>query len=218
MNTMEKLKQAVIDVDFEPEEADAIVHTLLDEQHAPMDIVNQALIPAIEVVGQLYIDGEYFIPEMLYSIEKMNTAMDLLIPFFLDNENRKYGKIVLGTVEGDTHDIGKNILASMLSASGFDVINLGADVAPERFVEAVKEHDCKLLGMSALLTSTMGFMGTTIDLLKEAGIRDQVKVMVGGAVITQKFADDIGADGYADDAVKGVALAKELYQAMEGGN
>jgi 5-methyltetrahydrofolate--homocysteine methyltransferase len=179
----------------------------------PEDILYKACIPAMEEVGRLFEAGEKFVPEMLISARAMQTGMRLLRPRLAGKDIKTVGKVVVGTVAGDLHDIGKNLVAMMLEGSGFEVIDLGTDVSPAKFVEAVRGHQPQVIGMSALLTTTMPSMGATIEALKEAGLRDQVKVMIGGAPITQDFADKIGADGFAPDASSASRRAKVLVGA-----
>ena len=179
----------------------------------PEDILYKACIPAMEEVGRLFEAGEKFVPEMLISARAMQTGMRLLRPRLADKDIKTVGKVVVGTVAGDLHDIGKNLVAMMLEGSGFEVIDLGTDVSPAKFVDAVRQHEPQVIGMSALLTTTMPSMGATIEALKEAGLREQVKVMIGGAPITQDFADKIGADGFAPDASSASRKAKSLVGA-----
>ena len=153
-----------------------------------------------------------FIPEVLRSAKTMSAAIDILRPHLVEGDIRVIGKVIIGTVKGDLHDIGKNLVAMMLESAGFDVYNLGTDVSPDKFIEEVKDKDANMLCLSALLTTTMPMMKTTIDTLAESGIRDQVKVMIGGAPVTQDFADQIRADGYAHDAGSATRLAKALLQ------
>jgi 5-methyltetrahydrofolate--homocysteine methyltransferase len=172
--------------------------------------VLDTMIHAMEEVGQLFEEGEYFVPEMLIAARAMKTGMDILKPQLVDADIQPAGKIVAGTVKGDLHDIGKNLVCMMLEGAGFTVVDLGADVAPEAFVSAVNEHHPDFIAMSALLTTTMPNMQTTIEALKAAGVRDKVKVLIGGAPITDAYAEKIGADGYAPDASRAVKLAKAL--------
>jgi 5-methyltetrahydrofolate--homocysteine methyltransferase len=164
----------------------------------------------MEEVGRLFEEGEKFVPEMLISARAMQTGMGILKPLLLQADIKTVGKVIVGTVAGDLHDIGKNLVAMMLEGSGFEVIDLGTDVSPQAFVDAVREHEPQAIGMSALLTTTMPSMGATIEALKEAGLREGVKVMIGGAPITQDFADKIGADGFAPDASSASRKTKEL--------
>ena len=172
--------------------------------------VLDTMIRAMEEVGQLFEEGEYFVPEMLIAARAMKTGMDILKPQLVDADIQPAGKIVAGTVKGDLHDIGKNLVCMMLEGAGFQVVDLGANVAPEAFVSAVNEHHPDFIAMSALLTTTMPNMQTTIEALKAAGVRDKVKVLIGGAPITDAYAEKIGADGYAPDASRAVKLAKAL--------
>jgi 5-methyltetrahydrofolate--homocysteine methyltransferase len=176
----------------------------------PMAILFDALIPALEEVGRLFEQGEYFVPEMLVAANAMAGAMDILKPLIAESGAKPIGSFVMGTVKGDIHDIGKNLCNVMLEGAGFEVIDLGVNVPPERFVEAIREHQPDAVGMSAFLTTTMPMAKVTIDEIGEAGLRDQVKILVGGAPITQDYADLIGADGFAPDASSTVRLTKKL--------
>ena len=177
---------------------------------APQDIINGQMVKAMAEVGQRFEDGKAFVPQLLMAGRAMKAGLEILKPLMAGDASASVGKIVIGTVKGDLHDIGKNLVASMLEGCGFEVINIGIDVTSEQFVEAIKEHNADILCMSALLTTTMTYMPEVLDALKTAGIRDKVKVMIGGAPITQAFADEIGADGYSDNANSAVALAKRL--------
>lgn len=188
------------------------VKNLLESGVPASSILNEALIPGMGEVGRLFEEGEYFVPEMLISARAMKSAMALLKPF-LQQANVKFaGTVVVGTVKGDLHDIGKNLVALMLEGAGFQIKDLGSDVTPEKYVEAVRTENANLIAMSALLTTTMVNMKATITALEEAGLREQVKVMVGGAPVTDSFAKQIGADGYAPDASRAVALARSLIK------
>jgi len=182
----------------------------LAEGIEPGRIINEGLIPGMNEVGRLFKAGEFFIPEVLVAARAMHAGLDIVKPLLSSYEFEPVGMAVVGTVKGDLHDIGKNLVAMMLEGAGFQVIDLGVDVPPEKFVEAVKERRPHLVGMSALLTTTMPSMKATIEALQEAGLRDKVKVMVGGAPLTQHYADEIGADGYAPDASSAVDKAREL--------
>lgn len=173
-------------------------------------ILNDALIPGMAEVGRLFEEGEYFVPEMLISARAMKTAMALLKSQLQASDVKYAGKVVIGTVKGDLHDIGKNLVSLMLEGAGFQVKDLGSDVTPDKYVEAVKETDANIVAMSALLTTTMVNMKATVTALEEAGLRDKVKIMIGGAPVTESFAKQIGADGYASDASRAVAVAKTL--------
>ena len=176
----------------------------------PEEIMNQGLILAMTEVGKKFEEGEFFVPEMLVSARAMESGLSVLKPLLVSQDVKSTGLAVVGTVQGDLHDIGKNLVAMMLRGAGFDVIDLGTDVSPAAFVEAVRENQPDLIAMSALLTTTMMSMKSTITALLEAGIRSQVKVIIGGAPVTADFAEQIGADGYAPDAHAAVVLAKEL--------
>ncbi len=173
-------------------------------------ILNEGMIAAMSEVGRLFEEGEYFVPEMLIAARAMQSGLALLKPYLKDSDVKSAGKVVIGTVKGDLHDIGKNLVAMMLEGAGFEIVDLGTDVAPERFVEAVREQGAQVVALSALLTTTMPAMKATIEALTAAGIRDQVKVMIGGAPITQDYANLIGADGFSPDASRAVATAKAL--------
>ena len=189
--------------------AKASVEKALADGTDPGEILD-AMVNAMGEVGQLFEEGEYFVPEMLIAARAMKTGMDILKPELVDADIQPAGKIVAGTVKGDLHDIGKNLVCMMLEGAGFQVVDLGSDVSPEAFVKAVSEHHPDFIAMSALLTTTMPNMQTTIEALKSAGVRDQVKVLIGGAPITDAYAEKIGADGYAPDASRAVKLAKAL--------
>lgn len=175
-------------------------------------ILKQAMMPAMQEVGRLFEEGEYFVPEMLVAARAMQAGMNLLKPRLVQAEVASSGKVVAGTVKGDLHDIGKNLVCMMLEGAAFEIIDLGTDVPPEKFVEAVKSSGAQLVALSALLTTTMPHMKQTIEALQQAGLRQRIKVMVGGAPVTETFARQIGADGYAPDASRAVALAKLLVE------
>ncbi|MBC7329180.1 corrinoid protein [bacterium] len=190
--------------------AKELTEKALAENIPAKTILDDALIPGMMVVGEKFKNNEYYVPEVLIAARAMYAALDLLRPILSQSDIEPIGTVVIGTVKGDLHDIGKNLVRMMLEGGGFKVIDLGVDVAPEKFIEAIKENNAQILAMSALLTTTMPSMKITIDALKEAGLRDKVKVMVGGAPVTQQWADEIGADGYAPDAASAVDKAKEL--------
>lgn len=173
-------------------------------------ILNSGLIAAMKEVGQLFEDGEYFVPEMLISARAMQSGMIILRPFLVAQDIKPIGKVVIGTVKGDLHDIGKNLVSMMLEGSGFQIFDLGTDVSPEKFLEAINTYKPDIVGMSALLTTTMANMEKTMLFLEENGARKGVKVLIGGAPISQKYADDIGADGYAPDASQAAVIASRL--------
>jgi len=172
--------------------------------------VLDVMVSAMGEVGRLFEEGEYFVPEMLIAARAMKTGMEILKPKLVDADVQPLGTVIAGTVKGDLHDIGKNLVCMMLEGAGFQVMDLGSDVSPEAFVAAVKEHHPDFIALSALLTTTMLNMQSTIDALKDAGVRDDVKVLIGGAPITESYAQKIGADGYAPDASRAVKLAKAL--------
>jgi 5-methyltetrahydrofolate--homocysteine methyltransferase len=186
------------------------VQAALDAGIAAEDILKAGLIPAMGEVGDLFEKGDYFVPEMLVAARAMQGGLELLKPLLASAEVESTGKVVLGTVQGDLHDIGKSLVGMMLEGAGFELVDLGADVSPEKFTQAVQENQPDIVAMSALLTTTMPAMKTTIAALEGAGFRDQVKVMVGGAPITDEYAAKIGADGFAPDASRAATLAKTL--------
>jgi 5-methyltetrahydrofolate--homocysteine methyltransferase len=186
----------------------------LDGGLDPKQIIFKGLIPGMDVVGEKFRRNEYYVPQVLLSARAMYAGLDLLKPLITAAATSEYlGTVVIGTAQGDLHDIGKNLVAMMLEGAGFRVLNLGRDVAPEAFCKAVEEHGANIVGISALMTTTMPAMKRTIDALVRAGLRDRVKVMVGGAPVTQAFADQIGADGYARDSTLAVMKAKHLVAA-----
>lgn len=191
------------------DEAQAAVVALLDEEVEP-GLVLSTMIDAMAEVGRLFEEGEYFVPEMLIAARAMKTGMDVLKLKLVDSDIQPLGLVAAGTVKGDLHDIGKNLVCMMLEGAGFQVIDLGTDVAPETFVEVVREQQPNIIAMSALLTTTMASMKTTIQALEQAGLRDKVKILVGGAPITDAYAKQIGADGYAEDASRAAKLAKSM--------
>ncbi len=205
---IDAIKQAVLEGDRE--KAAERTAAALEAGTEPKEILDQALTPAMDIVGEEYERGDRYVPEMLISAEAMKGAMVKLRPLLADAGVEPRGRIVIGTVEGDLHDIGKDLVAMMLEGAGFEVTNLGAEVTAETFVEAVREWKPGLVAMSALLTTTMTYMPVVIDALKAADLRDQVKVIIGGAPVTQAYADEIGADGYAPDAAAAAKLAVAL--------
>jgi len=204
----DQLKQAVIDGNADT--ALALTQALLATGAPAREILDEALLPGMEVVGLRMREAEIFIPEVLLSARVMQACLDLLRPHMAAGEEAGMGCVVIGTVEGDLHDIGKNLVGMMLQGAGFEVVNLGTGVTSAQFVAAVQEHSPAIIGMSALLTTTLPHMGETIAALKEAGLRDSVKVMVGGAPVTQAWADEVGADGYGANAGMAVDRAKAL--------
>ncbi len=211
MPDLNKLPEAIIEGDWKT--AAAATQAAVAEGVAPLAIVTEYLVPAMDEVGRRFECEEYFIPEMLLSARAMKASMEILRPLLAASGGARAGRVAIGTVKGDLHDIGKNLVASMLEGGGFEVIDLGADVQPERFVEACASNGANLVALSTLLTVTMASMKTTIEALKAAGLRDKVKIMIGGAPVTQQYAEAIGADGYAESAAAAVALARKLVAA-----
>ena len=186
------------------------VQTALDAGVDAGTILQEALIPAMSEVGRLFEEGENFVPEMLIAARAMQAGLKLLKPLLVEADVKPSGQIAIGTVKGDLHDIGKNLVAMMMEGAGFEINDLGTDVPPEKFVEVVQAGDVDIVAMSALLTTTMPNMESTIQAIEAAGLRDQVKVMIGGAPVTQDYADKIGADGFAPDASQAATLAKSF--------
>jgi len=176
----------------------------------PAVVLNEGMITAMREVGRRFEEGEYFVPEMLIAARAMQKGLAILKPYLKQADVKPAGKVAIGTVKGDLHDIGKNLVAMMLEGAGFEIIDLGTDVSPERFIDAVKNNGADIIAMSALLTTTMPNMKVTIDALLQSGLRDNVKVMIGGAPITEAYQKSIGADGYAPDASRAVAIAQSL--------
>jgi len=205
---LEKISKAVIEGDEDP--MAGLTQAALDEGLSAKEILDGGLMPGMDHVGVEFKAGRMFVPEVLLSARTMKGSMAVLEPLLASGESIAVGKVAMGTVEGDLHDIGKNLVGMMMEGAGFKIVNLGSDVSPDAFVKAVKEEKPDIVGMSALLTTTMRNMGRTIDALKEAGLRDQVKVVIGGAPVTADFAEQIGADGTASSAPAAVDLAKEL--------
>ena len=186
------------------------VSQALAERLEPVEILNQGMVGAMAEVGRLFEEGEYFVPEMLIAARAMQSGLAVLKPRLVQANFKPVARVAAGTVKGDLHDIGKNLVCMMLEGASFEILDLGTDVPAEKFVAAVKEQGANMICMSALLTTTMPNMRTTLEALKAAGVRDQVKVMVGGAPVTESWAREIGADGYAPDASRAVALARSL--------
>jgi corrinoid protein of di/trimethylamine methyltransferase len=207
-----KLTQAV--VDGEPEEAEELAHRALEEGLDPLICINEGLTAGIDRVGELFASGEYFLPDLIIGGDAMKVALQVLEPALTTGRGRDIvGHVVLGTVEGDLHEIGKTLVGTMLTANGFQVTDIGVDKPASEFVAAVQANGATLVGASALLTTTMLHQREVIEALQEAGLRDRVKVMIGGAPVTDSWAEKIGADGYAEDAISAVALAKALVGA-----
>jgi 5-methyltetrahydrofolate--homocysteine methyltransferase len=205
---LEQISTAVIEGDLD--EIQDLTEDALDDGLSAEAILNKGLMPGMDYVGVEFKAGNMFVPEVLRSARTMQSAMDILKPLLAESGVEMVGKVLLGTVKGDLHDIGKNLVGMMCEGAGFEVEDIGKDVSPETFVEAVKEFEPDVLGMSALLTTTMRAMESTIKVLEEAGVRDTVKIMIGGAPVTRAFSDQIGADGYAPDAAAAADLAREF--------
>ncbi len=209
--SLETIYQAVLDGDAPA--AEAAVKEALAAKVPAEDILQKACIPAMGQVGRLFEEGEKYVPEMLISARAMQKSVALLKPLLAQGSVRSVGKVLVGTVQGDLHDIGKNLVGMMLEGTGFEVIDLGTDVTPQKFVDAVKTHQPQLIGLSALLTTTMPSMKKIMEALQEAGLRGQIKVLIGGAPVTEAYAHQIGADGYAPDASSAARKAKALMDA-----
>lgn len=209
---LNRVKKAI--VEGNKNEAVQLAQRAITEKMDLNEVIEKGYIPGIQKAGQLWEEGEYFLPELITSAECMKAAMEIMQPELekAQIDIRSAGKIVIGTVEGDIHDIGKNLVASILSANGFDVVDLGADVKIETFIEKAEEVNANLICLSALLTTTMTGQKKLIELLKEKGLYGRFKVMVGGAPVNQKWADDIGADGYSENALTAVGAAKKLAE------
>jgi len=208
MADFEKLSNSVIKGNVE--EVTELTQTAIDEGAEPTDIIKKGLIGGMKVVGQRFKDGDMFVPEVMMAAKSMKAGVELVNPLLAEGDTSSEGKVLLGTVAGDLHDIGKNLVGMMMESASLEVIDLGTDVDPEEFVEAVKEHEPDVVGMSALLTTTMLEMQNTIELLEEEGLRDSVKIIVGGAPVTPDFAEEIGADGWSADAASAKDKALEL--------
>jgi 5-methyltetrahydrofolate--homocysteine methyltransferase len=206
--TLSQLSTAVIEGDLDA--MDGLTQAALDEGLSAKQILDDGLMPGMDHVGVEFKAGNMFVPEVLRSARAMQASMKIVRPLLAETGVSLAGKVLLGTVKGDLHDIGKNLVSMMCEGAGFEVKDIGKDVAPEAFVDAVKEFEPDVVGMSALLTTTMRAMEQTIKALEEAGVRDKVKIMIGGAPVTQSFADQIGADGYASNAASAADLAKKL--------
>jgi 5-methyltetrahydrofolate--homocysteine methyltransferase len=196
--------------DGEEEAVAELTQKALDEGMDAPEILSGGLIAGMDVVGRDFKAGDLFVPEVLIAARAMSAGMRVLRPLLAESDAPQAGRFLVGTVKGDLHDIGKNLVKMMIEGAGFETIDLGTDVGPQAFVEAVREHQPDIVGMSALLTTTMTSMRTTIEALEEAGLRDQVKVMIGGAPVTAAFSEQIGADGYAPDAASAVDMAREI--------
>ncbi len=208
MEDLKKLYDAIVDGDARTSKA--VTQAAVAANIDPQTLLDEYMIPAMNEVGRRFETSEYFVPELLIAARAMKQALEIIRPLLVAKGARPVGKVAIGTVKGDLHDIGKNLVAAMLEGGGFEIIDLGVDVSPEKFIGAVREKGANIIALSALLTTTMPSMKATIEQLQEAGIRDQVKVMIGGAPVTQKYADEIGADGYSDNASGAVTLARKL--------
>jgi 5-methyltetrahydrofolate--homocysteine methyltransferase len=211
MSVVEQLYQAVLTGN--QDEAIELTQRALADSVDPNTLIDDGMIPAMAEVGRLFENEEYFVPELLLSARAMKAALELIRPHLIESGAERRGTIVMGTVMGDLHDIGKNLVSAMLEGAGFDVVDLGSDVAPDAFVEAAKEKNARMIGLSALLTVTMPSMKNTIDALEKAGMRDRVKVLVGGAPLSTQYAEEIKADAYADNATAAVRVAQQLLRA-----
>lgn len=207
----ERLSTVVLEGDAE--KVRKLVDRGLKQDLSPKDILDNGLIVGMDEVGVRFKRGDMFVPEVLMSADSMAAGMEILRPLLIESGAEMLGKILMGTVKGDLHDIGKNLVSMMCEGAGFEIINLGFNVEPETFIKAIKEHQPDIVGMSAMLTTTMRAMGQTIKAIEEAGLRDQIKVMVGGAPVDKEFANTIGADGYGSNAPSGADLAKQLVGA-----
>jgi corrinoid protein of di/trimethylamine methyltransferase len=210
MSDLNRLHDAILTGDVNT--AVTATKDALAEGRSPIDIITGFMVPAMDEVGRRFECEEYFVPELLLSARAMKASMELLRPLLVETGTQPAGRVVIGTVKGDLHDIGKNLVASMLEGGGFGVVDLGANVAPEVFVQAVRDNNAEIVCLSALLTVTMPSMKVTIDALRQAGLRDRVKVLVGGAPVTQQFAEDIGADGFGESATAAVSLARSVMR------
>lgn len=205
---LSEISKLVIEGDFSA--IAAKTDAALEEGHSAEDLLNKGLMPGMDHVGVEFKAGNMFVPEVLRSAKAMQESMNIVRPLLVETGVKTTGKVILGTVKGDLHDIGKNLVGMMCEGAGFEVVDIGKDVEPEAFVEAVKEHKPNVLGMSALLTTTMRAMERTIKALEEAGVRDTVKIMIGGAPVTEDFSQKIGADGYAANAASASEMAKRF--------
>ena len=207
--TLEALYKAIVEVERN-EPIPPLVQQCLDEGIEPGRILGEGMVAAMAEVGRLFEEGDYFVPEMLVAARAMKSGLVVLKPYLVKSNVQSAGRVVAGTVKGDLHDIGKNLVCMMLEGAAFEIIDLGSDVSPDQFVEAVKSSGAKVVAMSALLTTTMPMMKETINALQTAGLRQDVKVIVGGAPLTSEYAREIGADGYAPDASRAVASVRTL--------
>lgn len=212
MSTLNEISQMV--VTGQVRTIKAKVQQALNEGISAQNVLDDGLLPGINEIGEKFAKNEVFVPNVLLAAKVMNMGVEVIQPLLAAGESTKVGTAVVGTVKGDLHDIGKNLVAMMLEGAGFQVIDLGTDVGPEKYVAAIQEQGAQIIAMSALLTTTMPVMKDTIDAVTAAGLRDKVKVMIGGAPVTQLYADEIGADGYSSDAASAADLAKELIKQL----
>ncbi|NQS90031.1 corrinoid protein [Patescibacteria group bacterium] len=189
-----------------------LVQKAIDEGQDVEKVLSEGLISGMDIVGKKFKKNEFYIPEMLIAARAMKRGMEVLRPILIKKDIKSAGIVVLGTARGDLHDIGKNLVGMMMEGAGFEIVDLGVDVSPEKFVEAAKEKGANIIGVSALLTTTMPGMKDVVQVLKESGLKEEIKVMVGGAPVTQSYADEIGADGYAPDAASAADKAKQLLE------
>ncbi len=208
MAILEDIQNCVLDGELD--EIKDLVQKAVDEGIDPTTIINDGLIGGMNIVAPLFKSGEMFVPEVMESADTMNEGMQVVKPLITDADMPTKGKVIIGTVNGDLHDIGKNLVVLMMESRGYTVVDLGVDVKEDQFVAAIKEHKPDIVGMSSLLTTTMMKIDDTVKLINESGLRDQVKIIIGGAPISQEFADDIGADGYSEDASTAVELCDRM--------
>jgi 5-methyltetrahydrofolate--homocysteine methyltransferase len=208
MQDLQRLYEAILKGDAKT--ARATTERALAAGVDPLKLVQESMVPAMGEVGRRFECSEYFVPELLLAARAMKSALELIRPLLVSSGAPTAGRVAIGTVKGDLHDIGKNLVGAMLEGGGFEVLDLGVNVPPEQFVAAVKEKGAKIVALSALLTTTMPAMKATVEALRQAGVRDQVKVLVGGAPISQRFADEIGADGFSESAASAASLAKRV--------
>lgn len=208
MAILEDIQNCVLDGELD--EIKDLVQKAVDEGIDPTTIINDGLIAGMNIVAPLFKSGEMFVPEVMESADTMNEGMQVVKPLITDADMPTKGKVIIGTVNGDLHDIGKNLVVLMMESRGYTVVDMGVDVKEDQFVAAIKEHKPDIVGMSSLLTTTMMKIDDTVKLINESGLRDQVKIIIGGAPISQEFADDIGADGYSEDASTAVELCDRM--------
>lgn len=211
MAELKELYKAIVEGNLDV--AKSVTKEAVEAQVDPQIIINEYMSAAMQEIGRRFEDGKAFVPELLMAARAMKGALEIVKPHMAQTQSTGLGTVVIGTVKGDLHDIGKNLVASMLEGCGFKVVNLGSDISSERFIAAIKEHNAQIVCLSALLTTTMHYMQKIIQALEEEGLRQQVKVMIGGAPVSEAFARQIGADGYSDNANTAVALARNLVSA-----